>query len=354
MKKKVLHVINSLNAGGAETLLVNSLAPGGLQEHTDNTVVYFQGTSELENKIDKGIGCYSLHYKGLLSLPATLRKLRRIIKDKQIDIVHSHLNPAGFYTQLVCPVPHVHTLHTIYSKNTETKPLKLFLEKELFFKKKKCNIILLSEFIKEDFLQTVPFKGKSFVLNNFVEDIFFKPTAKVYNGGSGSLKLIAVGRLSEVKNFEYLLEVFSHLKDTGIELDIYGGGNIKKYEQQIKKAGLKINMMGHNPHIGEVIGNYDLFIMPSKFEGYPLSLFEAMASGIPLMLSDIPPLKSIVKEYALYFSLHDAAGTAQTLRDIAAGSININNMAAKAQEFAGKTVKREMYIKNLLHIYEQL
>jgi glycosyltransferase involved in cell wall biosynthesis len=354
MKKKVLHVINSLNAGGAETLLVNSLAPGGLQEHTDNMVVYFQGTSELEKKIDKRITCHSLNYKGLLSLPATLKKLRRIIKEQQIDIVHSHLNPAGFYTHLVCPVPHVHTLHTIYSKNTETKPIKLFLEKELFFKKKKCNIILLSEFIKEDFLKTVPFRGKTFVLNNFVEDIFFRPTAKTYTAGSGSLKLIAVGRLSEVKNFEYLLEVFSHLKDTGIELDIYGGGNIKKYEQLIKKAGLKINMKGHNNNIGDVIGNYDLFIMPSKFEGFPLSLFEAMASGIPLMLSDIASLNSIVKEHALYFSLHDAAGTARILKGIAAGTININSMAANAQEFARKTAKREMYIKNLLHIYDQL
>ena len=354
MKKKVLHVINSLYAGGAETLLVNSLAAGGLQEHTDNTVVYFQGTSELENKIDKRINCYSLNYKGFLSLPGALIKLRKIIKDKKIDIVHSHLNPAGFYTHLICPVPHIHTLHTTYSKNTETTAVKLFLEKELFFKKKNCNLILLSPFIKEDFLKAVSFRGKAFVLNNFVEDSFFKPAAAVYHVNSKALKIIAVGRLSKVKNFDYLLEVFAHLKDADIQLDIYGAGDIEKYKQQIKKSGIKINMMGHHHNLSDVLGNYNLFIMPSVFEGFPLSLFEAMASGIPLMLSDIAPLKSIVKEHAIYFSLHDAAAAANSIRQIANGEIDINSMAVCAQEFAVKTAKRDLYIKSLLHIYSQL
>jgi len=354
MKKKILHVINSLTPGGAEILVVNSLAAGGLQEHTDNTIVYFQGTSELENKIDKGVARYCLDYKGVLSLPATLMKLRKIIKDQKIDIVHSHLNPAGFYTQLVCPVPHVHTLHTTYSQNAQTKPFKLFLERELFFKKKNCNIILLSEFIKEDFLKSVPFKGKTFVLNNFVEDVFFKPAAKRYIAGTGPLKLIGIGRLSEFKNFDYLLEVFKHLKDADIVLDIYGAGDINKYEQQIKNAGIKINMMGHKHNLGDVICNYDMFIMPSKFEGFPLSVFEAMSSGVPLMLSDLPSLKTIVHEHALYFSLNDATGTAQVIRQIAAGKIDINSMAQKAQEFARTTVKRDMYIKTLLDIYKQL
>ncbi|MEO5999795.1 MAG: glycosyltransferase [Ferruginibacter sp.] len=354
MKKKVLHVINSLCAGGAETLLANSLAAGGLQEHTDNTLVYFRGTSELENKIDKGVTCYSLNYKGIVSLPATLMKLRKIIKDQKIDIVHSHLNPAGFYTHLVCPVPHVHTLHTTYSKNAETDPFKLFLERELFFKRRQCNIILLSEFIKEDFLNAVPFRGKAFVLNNFVEDVFFKPTAKVYGPGTAPLKIIAIGRLSELKNFDYLLDVFTHLKEADIKLDIYGAGNISKYDQRIKKSGIKISMMGHNHNLGEIICNYDLFIMPSKFEGFPLSIFEAMASGVPLMLSDLPSLKSIVHEHALYFNLNDAVGTAATIGQIAAGKIDINNMAQEAQEYARKTAKREMYIKSLLDIYNQL
>lgn len=46
-------------------------------------------------------------------------------------------------------------------------------------------------------------------------------------------------------------------------------------------------MKGHSTQLNDIINNYDLFIMPSKFEGFPLSIFEAMAAGVPLMLSDI-------------------------------------------------------------------
>lgn len=356
MKKKILHVINSLAAGGAETLLVNSLAAGGLQEHTDNIVVYFQGTSSIADRIDKGIKVTCLNYKGIFSLPRVLLNLRKIIKENKIDIVHSHLNPAGFYTHLICPaaVPQVHTVHTTYSMDNETSAPKFYLEKQLYLKKKNCNLILLSDFTKEDFLRSVLFSGKAFVLNNFVPDIFFKNTAKEYKGDKKKLQLVSAGRLSKVKNFEYLLEVFTHLKDREIYLDIYGDGNKAEYEKLINERSIKVSMMGRHNNLSEVLNNYDLFIMPSKFEGFPLSLFEAMASGVPLMLSAIAPLKSIVKDNAIYFGLDDAKAAADTLISILDKKTDINSLAKKAKGYAEKTVRKEMYIQKLLAIYDQL
>ena len=287
-------------------------------------------------------------------MPATLKKLKRLIKENNIDIVHSHLNPAGVYSHLVCPVPHVHTLHTTYSMDRETQPFKLFLEKYLYFKKKSCNIILLSDFIKEDFLRSVPFKGQAFVLNNFVPDVFFNTSAKVYDQECTSLKLVAVGRLSEVKNFKYLLEVFTYLKDEEIYLDIYGGGDVEKYQEYIKSSGIKVNMKGYNNNMQSLLNEYDVFIMPSKFEGVPLSLFEAMASGIPLMLSAIAPLKNIVKEHAIYFDLDNAATTAAAILSVLKKETDINSMAKKAQVYAHSVARKDIYIQKLLDIYNKL
>lgn len=356
MKKKVLHVINSLMPGGAENLLINSLVPGGLQEHTDNLLVYFMGSSGLENKIDPGIKWYNLNYKGMVSLPATLLKLRKIIKEQRIDIVHSHLNPAGFYTHLACPsnIPQVHTLHTTYSMDRETPPVKLFLEKELYFKKRSCNLIFLSEFTKADFLNTVPFKGKYFVLNNFVPDQFFTNTVKEYAPGRKDLRIIATGRLNEVKNYEYLLKVFSHLKNRAIYLDIYGSGDKTKYEKEISEQGINVKMMGHHNNLQGILGNYDLFIMPSIFEGFPLSVFEAMASGLPLMLSAIAPLKSIVKDHAIYFELDNEKAVAKTLELILDKKMDINSTAKLALIYAERTVRMDLYINRLLDIYKQI
>ena len=356
MRKKILHVINSMTTGGAETLLANSLSPGGLQQHTDNIVAYFQGTSHLTDIIAKDVPIYCLDYKGLVNLPATLMRLRKIIKENKVDIVHTHLNPAGTYTHLICPanIPQVHTLHTTYSMDTETRPVMRWLERQLYFTKKNCNVILLSDFTREDFIKTIPFKGKTFVLNNFVPDIYFENDTITESSPGNRLRLIAVGTLKPLKNFEYLLEVFEHLKSEDIHLDIFGSGERSTYEKMVNEKGLKIRMMGYNENMATTLPGYDLFVMPSKFEGFPLVLFEAMASGIPLFLSDIAPLKSIVGEHAIYFDLDNAAATADTIRQLMHKKADMALMAQKAKQYAEHTVRRETYITGLLSIYGQL
>jgi len=353
MKKKILHVINSMTTGGAETLLANSLSQGGLQEHTDNMVVYLQGSSHLINLIDKNVKIHCLHYEGIFNLPATLRKLRKIIKQYDPDIVHTHLSPAGVYTHWACPatVPQVHTVHTTYSMDTEARPMIRLLDRYFYFNRRNCNLILLSEFTKRDILKAIPFRGNAFVLNNFVPDIFFKNSVRRHNEANGQLKLMAAGTLKELKNFEYLLEVFKYLKDQEIYLDIFGAGDKTKYEQVIKADNLKVRMMGYREDMTTVFTEYDMFILPSKFEGFPLVVFEAMASGVPLLLSNIAPVKSIVNEHAVYFELDNAEAAADVINSVWDKKIDIDNMAKNAKTYAEGKVRREIYINNLLEIY---
>ncbi len=353
---QVLHVINSLLVGGAETLLAHSLAPGGLNEYADNCVVYFRGDSHLSGIIDKRVRTICLDYKGRTDIVRVLKQLRSLIIDNKVDVVHTHLSPSGLYTHLICPpaIPQVHTLHTTYSMDTHTRRILLFLERHLYFKSKKCSIICLSDSAREDIVKAIPFKGRAFVLNNFVADSYFANPVKKYDASKSALKLVAVGSLKELKNFEYLLEIFACCRDEEIYLDIYGNGAATKYENVITNKALKVRMMGENINIAEVLKQYDLFIMPSKYEGFPLSLFEAMASGVPVMVSNIAPLKSIVKDNGIYFDLDNAEATARVIRSIYHKEIDINVFAEKAKLYAEQTVKRETYIKRLLAIYEQL
>lgn len=356
MKKKVLHVINSLTIGGAETLLANSLAPGGLNDYTDNYLVYFNKASYLLDIIDKDVKVFCLQYKGGLDIFRLLKELRSIITNNKIDIVHTHLTPAGLYIHLICPegVIQVHTIHSTYSMDTETSPFKKLFDKKLYFNSKNCNIISLSNFAKEDFLTNILFKGKIFVLNNFVADKYFNLPDKEFKIKNNILRIVAAGTLKELKNFEFLLAVFEYLVEDEIYLDIYGEGDKSKYEAVIKVKNLKINMMGRVDDLAKVIQNYDLFIMPSKYEGFPLAVFEAMVASIPLMLSDIAPLKAIVKENALYFNLNEPSATAGLIQDIFQGKIDFKNMISNAKRYAAVNVKRKKYIENLVQVYDQL
>ena len=357
MKKKVLHVINSMMPGGAEILLANSLSQGGLCEHTENHLAYFRDPTYLLERLDKNVQVHFLNYKGTADVVRLLRQLKIIIRDNKIDIVHSHLNPASFYTHLACPgnVRHVHTIHIAYSTDVQTRPVLKLLERKLFFDKKNCNLIFLSEFTKDDFLKAVKFSGKAFILPNFIEDVFFNSTPKYYQGSTSSgLKIIAVGNFRKQKNYFYLLDIFKHLKGHNIHLDIYGGGNVTKYQQFIDDNSINVTLKGQVNNVNAIMPNYDLFIMSSTNEGFPLSVFEAMAAGVPLMLSDIAPLTSIVKNNARYFKLNDPNAVAQQLINILENRIDINEMAVGAKLYAEGVVRRDMYIKKLMNIYQQL
>lgn len=358
MKKRVLHVINSLTIGGAEILLVNSLSPGGLNEHVENYLVYFiKEEDHLVSLVDKNVKQICLDYKGGADIIRLLRELRKVITGNKIDIIHTHLNPADFYVNLIKPkhIPQVHTLHIAYTTDLETRRSLKFLEKILFFNKQSCNLIFLSEFNKKDFLSHMNFKGQSFVVPNFVDDSFFLHQPKRFIGSaSRPLKLIAIGNFRAQKNYFYLLDIFKLLTGKNIQLDIYGGGDLEKYQKVIDEDKLNVNLKGQIKNVNDVIAAYDLFIMSSTNEGFPLSVFEAMASGVPLMLTNIAPLTEIVKDNALYFKLKDAKTASEKLMAVQQNEININEMAIKAKVYAEKTVRRNIYVNRLLDIYNQL
>lgn len=358
MRLKILHVINSLQPGGAENLLVNSLSPGGLQEHADNDIVLLRDSSYLVNKLAPDINVHDLNYRGKFDLPQMLMRLRSVIKKGKYNIIHSHLPHAGLYTALVCPtdIPHIHTIHSTYSLNKKNRNTLLnYIDRKLLLEKRNAKIIVISEYNKEDLLRDIKFKGEVFVLNNFIEDKYFSNTAPNRTREENCLKVIAVGNLTDSKNYKYIVEIFSHLKDKNIFLDIFGNGDVEKYKQVLNQNNItSITFMGAVPNIYDHIKDYDLFIMASKYEGFGLAVFEAMASGVPVIISNIPSLRTLVKNHAIYFDLNDAKGAAERLVKILNEEIDAQSLVADAKNYAAKIAKRENYIYQLLKIYNEV
>ncbi len=356
MRKKVLHVIDSIVYAGAQVLVANSLSKGGLQEEADNTLIYFMGSSSLQDRIDPGVEVICLNYKGIFDLYRCVAEIRKVIVHKEIDIVHSHLTPAGVYTYFACPknIPHVHTMHSTYSMQYTIRFSLRLMEKYLLFRSKNCSLIFLTEYTRQDFLKAVRFKGRTYVLNNFIADEYFVDKLQSSSTDDKQLKVVAVGTLREEKNYEYLLKIFSYLKEYNISLDVYGNGDIEKFEKIVKENQLKVRFLGLHSEVYKILYNYDLFILASKFEGFGLAIFEAMASGVPVMISNLDSLKNIVGDNAIYFDLDDEGKPAKILISILNKEIDIKKMAEKAKIHAEKTVRRSIYISKLVAIYNEL
>ena len=97
---------------------------------------------------------------------------------------------------------------------------------------------------------------------------------------------IAVGRLEDQKNFDLLIKAATHLKANRHQwkIDIYGAGSLKnKLQSQIESSNLTdfVALKGSSHEIEKKLAEADLFLFPSKYEGFPNALGEAVACGLP-------------------------------------------------------------------------
>ena len=102
--------------------------------------------------------------------------------------------------------------------------------------------------------------------------------------------IISVGELNENKNHRVIIEAISRLKNPQIKYIICGQGKLHKELQELikkKKLEKQVRLLGFREDIKELLHASDVFAFPSKREGLGLAAIEAMASGLPLITSNI-------------------------------------------------------------------
>jgi glycosyltransferase involved in cell wall biosynthesis len=350
----LLHVINDLSMGGAELLLNNTLQ---LLPNHQHIVVYLFPKGDIENSFRlANTELICLHHKGWRSLFSSARKLKKIIKNRKPILVHSHLFYATICSRIAAPssVPLVSTLHSLYSIDAFKKNRKALWAEKLTLKKRH-KLIGVSLYVLEDYLKFVRFKGERFVLHNFLPGHFFDLSQPKLSSGRRDFRCVAVGNLKEVKNYGYLLEIFLHLKNLGITLDIYGEGTLKKgLQEKIDKDDLPVTLRGMVKETKPLFKNYDLFVQASSHEGFGLSVIEAMASGLPVFISDIPVFHEITDDFAHFFPLTDGQRAAKLLCDLKDDKQKREQHIGDGYRYCLRTYNEQAYKNKLLEIYDHI
>jgi glycosyltransferase involved in cell wall biosynthesis len=106
-------------------------------------------------------------------------------------------------------------------------------------------------------------------------------------------RMLSVGRLDEGKQFDVLIQVFASLAHRYADwsLRIIGEGSLRSVlQQQITSLGLdaRVELAGQSATIGEELAKADIFVLTSKYEGFPNALLEAMTVGLPCVAFDCP------------------------------------------------------------------
>lgn len=306
---KILHVINSLNTGGAERLLVDVSA--SMQEagyDVEVLVLNSKRTDLWKELTGKNIRIHTLKGSCNEYNPCHILNLISIIKN--YDIVHTHLFPTQYWVALATlflsrkPVL-VTTEHSTGNSRARYK-LTSLLDRWIYA----CydRIFCISKGT-EDFMRSrLADPSKLYVVPNGIELSRF---ASVKADRSSLLPgipdnvclLMQIARFGEQKNQACVIRAMK-LLPTGFHL-VFVGSGIKEEECRALVRSLNLNQrvtfLGNRSDIPQLLAIADLVIMSSHWEGFGLSAAEAMASGKIVLASDVPGLSQVVADPDLRF-----------------------------------------------------
>lgn len=354
MKKTILHIIYNLGPGGAERMLVSVVAE--LKEYR-NIIVTLEDVNHFKEELQcDDYVCLNMRSPQLFPLAAI--KLRKIIRQYKPDIVHSHLFWPTLIARLGTPkkIPLVTTIHAFVATSIEYEKKHIkWLDQFSYHFRKSVIIAVAKGALKEyfSFLKLKPFKA--YALYTFVDTRIFNDKNTVPSQHGSTFRLICIGTLKEQKNHQYLVNAFTQLRDENIELHIYGIGTLHAaLEKTIQENNIhNVKLMGLVKNIQEVIQQYDLFVMSSKFEGFSLAVLEAMALQMPMLLSDIDSFKEQCEDTAEYFDLKNTADFVDHLKQLSSDKSRLCELGKNAKERVLTNFTLEHHMQGLRNIYTE-
>lgn len=293
---KIAHVIFSLSPGGAEILVKNIV----LNSSTEHRIeVWAVGTSPdmiFEDSYYNELTSHGISVVRFNKVPHKNRirivtELRKAIKQRKPDIIHTHSEIITIYAILASFGLNKTLIETIHN-TVITYPflhrfiIKHFLKKYVAISQNTFNLIRS--------VIRVP-KEKIEIIFNGIDIRKFQVNTRIIRNQVN--KIIAIGRLDEQKDHMTLLKAYALLRNKlekekipAPVLMIVGVGILRsKLEQFINENQLTDNVIltGARSDIPVLLDNSDLWVMSSKWEGMSIALLEALASGIPIIATDV-------------------------------------------------------------------
>jgi glycosyltransferase involved in cell wall biosynthesis len=349
-KYRIAHFINNLSRGGAEILLKSTINSFPEYEHL---IIYTNPPDELKKEIQGNVHYICLYHTSWRQIINTRKKIRHIIKEWHPHLIHAHLFDSTLIARLckIRSIPLISTIHSTYSVDAFSKSKKALLLERLTSNLQQ-GLIGVSEYVIKDYLKHVPFKGKTFVLYNFLPERNFTTKSGITKKHNEEFKCVAVGNLKEAKNYFYLLEAFTYLKDYPISLDIYGDGPLREsLFYYIQENELKVKLCGKAGDVTNILPNYDLFIQGSIHEGFGISVAESLAMKLPVLISDIAVFREITAGKAHFFPLNNVQEFIAILKSLYQDEVKRTMHVKSAFDQICKTSSESIYKDNLHQIY---
>ncbi|MDA3854146.1 MAG: glycosyltransferase family 4 protein [Bacteroidales bacterium] len=306
---KVLHVINSLEGGGAEKLLTEIL-PLLKQQGCETELLLLSDN----NNVFKVEDIPTFVIGGNIYSVFNIFKVRKYLK-RGYDIIHVHLFPAQYFIAFASFLFRHNSkiVFTEHSNNNRRWNKWVFKGIEKFVYRRYDRIIAITDAVKSNILAWVGSESVDIeVINNGVDLKRFEQPVYQIRDISNRLSeediiLMMTSSFSEAKDHNTVIRALCHLPSK-YKLVLVGEGKMRS-EIEALVNDLKVNgrvlFLGFRDDAERLMKSVDINIQSSHWEGFSGVALEAMAAGIPFIGSDVDGIKDVVAGHGILFQQGD-------------------------------------------------
>jgi glycosyltransferase involved in cell wall biosynthesis len=301
----VLELLVSTRPGGGPQHVL-ALARGLRGRGWEPIVAGPPGGAMLEQFRASGLQTVALRTDRLA--PLTLLRLRRLILRHRVRLVHSHGKGAGLHGRLAARltgVPAIHTFHGIHYERYPVVARTAYLALERRLSGCTRIIVNVSYAQEREGLALRLFRpGQSRVVRNGIDvgglraRALARPRARAVLGVDPAAVVVgSAARLDEVKRLDLLLRAAAVAPGPPFTVVLIGGGpEDERLRRLAGELGLhrRVIFPGEVADAAPLLTALDVFAAPSRKEGLPLGVLEAMALGLPVLASDIPAHREVL------------------------------------------------------------
>lgn len=348
----VLHVIEHMHLGGRETALARLVRGLDRTRFTPIVATFLPG--------DLGDG---LAAEGIPVIRVDVRPkhrrigaLERLIRDRGVDLVHTHMFSAGTYGRAAAIAAGVRGIvHTHATLSFRERPWKTYLP-EAAFTAFTDRVICVSRAVRDHLARFLPvYRDRLVVIPNGLAIEAFGRPAGAPKGFHAPPRIVGVGRLEPVKGFDVLIRALGELRRGGVDFQarLVGDGSERAaLEALAASQGVAehVEFLGHRNDVAALLAEADLYVAPSHREGLSNAVLEAMGAALPIVATRVGGNPELLEPIGELVPPADPAAMADAIRRTLA-----DPAAARARGDAARAeIERNYTLSGVVRRHEEL
>ncbi len=288
---KILQVIPYFCFGGAETMCETITCALKNMGHDVVVVSLYGERTPISRRMEEQ-GIRILYLDKKLGMDVSMvPKLMEIMKKEQPDVVHTHLDVvkyAALAAKLTGVKKVIHTVHNVAEKEAEGLAQKI---NKVYFSMGLATPVALSPEVQKTISETyeIPLENIPVICNGV--DLSRCIPKERYGAGE-NVTFLHIGRFNEQKNHKGLLEAFQKVLAVypQCRLNLLGDGELREETEALARdLGIaeSISFLGSQTNVYPYLHDADIFLLPSNYEGMPMTIIEAMGTGLPIVATAV-------------------------------------------------------------------